>query len=82
MWSVYSSRIFPKTLPKNPISASIAFSLLKKHAKSTPLFQVRAMADSSAASSPFKKIQVQRGDSVSLYCRIILFYLFIVHLLF
>lgn len=63
MWSVYSSRIFPKTLPKNPISPSVAFLLLKNFTPSTPLFQVRAMADSSAASSPFKKIQIQRGDS-------------------
>lgn len=74
MLSAYSSRIFPKTLHKNPISPSIAFSLLKKFSPSTPLFQVRAMADSSAASSPFKKIQIQRGDSVSICCRVFLIY--------
>lgn len=74
MLSAYSSRIFPKTLHKNPISPSIAFSLLKKFSPSTPLFQVRAMADSSAASSPFKKIQIQRGDSVSICCRVFFFF--------
>ncbi|CDP10753.1 unnamed protein product [Coffea canephora] len=68
--SYYCSRIFPKALlnlknTKRPTSPLPFSSLLKQllSPSSTPVLQVRAMADPAAVSSPFKKIQIQRDDT-------------------
>jgi hypothetical protein len=53
-----ASRLFPNPKPS-------AFSLVRTLSSSSSRFQVRSMAD-SASSSPFKKIQIQRDDTVSL----------------
>ncbi|KAL2464885.1 alpha/beta-Hydrolases superfamily protein [Abeliophyllum distichum] len=55
------SRLFSKTFLVNSKPTYPAFSL--RRALSIHLLQVRAMASESAASSTFKKIQIQRDDT-------------------
>ncbi|XP_011100307.1 uncharacterized protein LOC105178517 [Sesamum indicum] len=63
----YGSRFFTKALftkSKTASSSCTALSLVRTHfASSTSLPRVRAMATDSAASSPFKKVQIQRENT-------------------
>ncbi|KAK6157277.1 hypothetical protein DH2020_011525 [Rehmannia glutinosa] len=62
----YGSRLFTKTLfNKSKSTSSTAFSFIRTHfpASCSLPHQVRAMATDSAASSPFKKVQIQRENT-------------------
>lgn len=70
-----TSRLFTKTLfCKSKSTPFVAFSIIRTHfPPSSSLLQVRAMATDSAASSPFKKVQIQRDNTVTLLLVPVLF---------
>lgn len=60
-----ASRAFTTTT-RRPLHNSVAASsLLRSLSSPISRFSIRSMADSAASSSPFKKIQIQRDDTVT-----------------